>query len=130
MNKAELEKKHLSELHLLAAEAGVEKYRMLTKGELIERLAGENGSPSAAAPSTERGADEEREERPRRRRRRRTGSPAVSDQIEKGEEPEERKEEPRERRDRPEKAPEREPAPEPVVLRTSNDQLRRLTSAT
>jgi transcription termination factor Rho len=120
MNKAELEKKHLSELHLLAAEAGVEKYRMLTKGELIERLAGENGSsPSAETSSAaETGGNEEREERPRRRRRRsRAGSPAVSDQIEKGEDPEERKEEPRkqesrERRDRPEKAPERAPAPE------------------
>ncbi len=43
MNKAELEKKHLSDLHLLAAEAGVEKYRMLTKGELVERLAEGNG---------------------------------------------------------------------------------------
>ncbi|MDQ2631275.1 MAG: Rho termination factor N-terminal domain-containing protein [Actinomycetota bacterium] len=116
MNKAELEKKHLSELHLLAAEAGVEKYRMLTKGELVERLAGENGA-SAEAPAAERSAEgEEREERPRRRRRRRrTGSPAVSDEVEKGEEPkEDRDEQPREPRDRPEKAPEREPAPEPA----------------
>jgi transcription termination factor Rho len=126
MNKAELEKKHLSELHLLAAEAGVEKYRLLTKGELIEQLAGENGSsPSAEASSdAETGGNEEREERPRRRRRRsRTGSPAVSDEIEKGEEPEARKEEPRkqeprERRDRPEKAPERAPAPEPTASAT------------
>ena len=31
MNKAELEKKNLSDLHLLAAEAGVDKYRMLSK---------------------------------------------------------------------------------------------------
>ncbi|HEV2726845.1 MAG TPA: Rho termination factor N-terminal domain-containing protein [Solirubrobacterales bacterium] len=121
MNKAELEKKHLSELHSLAAEAGVEKYRLLSKNELVERLASENGdSPSAEAPPARTGGDEEREERPRRRRRRRTGSPAVSDEIEKGEEPEERKEEPREQkprepRDRPEKAPEREPAPEPAA---------------
>jgi hypothetical protein len=100
MNKAELEKKHLSDLHLLAAEAGVDKYRMLTKTELVERLAGGNGAPAA-----ERG-DGERSERPRRRRRSRgTGSPAVAD----------REEPRRERRDRPEKAPEREPAPEPVA---------------
>jgi transcription termination factor Rho len=128
MNKAELEKKHLSELHLLAAEAGVERYRMLTKGELVDQLAGENGSassaaaPAAATPSAERGGEEEREERPRRRRRRRTGSPAVSDEIEKGEEPEEkpepkseeREEKPREEepRVRPERSPEREPAAE------------------
>ena len=32
MTKAELESKHLSELHALAAEAGVERYRMLTRG--------------------------------------------------------------------------------------------------
>ncbi|HST69917.1 MAG TPA: Rho termination factor N-terminal domain-containing protein [Solirubrobacterales bacterium] len=122
MNKAELEKKHLSELHLLAAEAGVEKYRLLSKSELVDRLAGENGSsPSAEPPSAEKGGDKERDERPaRRRRRRRTGSPAVSDEIEKGEKPEERKEKPREQaprepRDRPEKAPEREPAPEPAA---------------
>jgi transcription termination factor Rho len=120
MNKAELEKKHLSELHQLAAEAGVEKYRMLSKSELIEQLAGENGSSPGKAPaasrsrSTQRDEGEEREERPRRRRRRRTGSPAVSDGIEKGEEPGERKPESREPRDRPEKAPEREPAPEPT----------------
>jgi transcription termination factor Rho len=122
MNKAELEKKHLSELHSLAAEAGVEKYRLLSKTELVERLAGENGdSPSSEPPATKRGEGEEREERPRRRRRRsRAGSPAVSDEVEKGEEPQRAKEreevrEPREPRDRPEKAPEREPAPEPAA---------------
>lgn len=127
MNKAELEKKHLSELHLLAAEAGVEKYRLLTKTELIDQLAGGNGSsPSAAeAPPAETGGGEEREGRPpRRRRRRRTGSPAVSDEVEKGEEPEERKEKPREPRHRPEKAPEREPAPEPAA-ETSRPRRRR-----
>ncbi|HEU5064082.1 MAG TPA: Rho termination factor N-terminal domain-containing protein [Solirubrobacterales bacterium] len=123
MNKAELEKKPLSELHSLAAEAGVERYRMLTKGELVERLADANGDSAAEAVPAERG-EEEREERPRRRRRRRrTGSPAVSDQIEKGGGPDEgegeepakprREEEPAEPRDLPERAPEREPAPEP-----------------
>jgi len=92
MNKTELEKKPLSELHLLAAEAGVEKFRMLTKAELVEKLAGGNGGSAAAAPPAERGGEKERKERPPRRRR-----------------------EPRERRDRPEKAPEREPAPEPTA---------------
>jgi len=88
MNKAELEKKPLSELHLLAAEAGVERYRMLSKGELVERLADGNGASAAAEAPAERGG-EEREERPRRQRR--------------------------ERRDRPEKAPERKPASEPAA---------------
>lgn len=87
MTKAELEKKRLSDLHLLAAEAGVEKYRMLTKSELVERLAGENGDGGESKAK-------ERSERPPRQRRDR---------------------EPRERRERPEKAPEREPAPEPAA---------------
>lgn len=70
MNKAELEKKPLSELHLLAAEAGVPKYRMLSKSELIERLAGGDGDAPAAEPA-ERSGGEGRQERPRRRRRER-----------------------------------------------------------
>jgi transcription termination factor Rho len=140
MNKAELEKKHLSELHLLAAEAGVEKYRLLTKGELIERLVGGNGA-SAAPRSAEGGRrggkqnesekgreGEERGERPRRRRRRRTGSPAVAEEIEEGgspgggaregEEPRprgprERNREPRQREERPRERRDRpEKAPE------------------
>lgn len=81
MNKAELEKKHLSDLHLLAAEAGVPKYRMLSKRELIDQLAGGNGGAPTAAPAKAE-KREERGERPRRRRR-----------------------------ERPDKAPERERAP-------------------
>src|SRR4051795_428348 len=46
MNKAELESKHLSELHALAADAGVERYRMLPRAELIEKLAGGDGGGS------------------------------------------------------------------------------------
>jgi hypothetical protein len=114
MNKAELEKKHLSELHLLAAEAGISKFRMLTKSELVEQLAGENGASAAAAaePADSGGRGKEGGERPRRRRSRRTGSPAVADGVEKGKAPTKKaSEERRERRDRPEKAPERAPAP-------------------
>jgi len=99
MTKTELEKKHLSELHLLASEAGVEKYRLLTKSELIDRLAEGNGDGDAAEEKAE-----ERQERPRRRRR--SGGSGSR-------EPRERSD--REPRDRPEKAPEREPAPEPVA---------------
>lgn len=90
MNKAELEKKPLSDLHLLAAEAGVPRYRMLSKRELIDRLARGNGD----APAAGRDRSEKRPDRPRRQRR-------------------ERSEKPRESRVRPEKAPEREPTPEP-----------------
>jgi transcription termination factor Rho len=116
MTKTELERKHLSDLHLLAAEAGVEKYRMLTKSELIDKLSKGNGEGAAKEErSSEAGA--EREARPpRRRRRSRTGSPAVADSAK---EPKEdaREEQPREPRTRPEKAPEREPAPEPAGRR-------------
>jgi hypothetical protein len=147
MSKAELEKKSLSELHLLAADAGVPKYRLLSKAELVDRLAGGGGGSAGttAAPAKREGGREERpggegrgrEERPRRRRRR-TGSPAVSEEIEKGEAEEgkaERREEPRqprqpreprqprqprERTPKPEKAAEREPAPEPA--RTAGEE--------
>ena len=38
MTKAELESKHIAELHALAAEAGVPGYRMLRREDLIEKL--------------------------------------------------------------------------------------------
>jgi transcription termination factor Rho len=125
MTKAELEKKPLSDLHLLAAEAGIEKFRMLTKGELVDRLAEGNGDGSSESREPEAKAAGEGEEQPRRRRRRRrTGSPAVSDEIEEGEEPE-REEKPREQRKPPERQPEREPAPEPEPAAESPRPRRR-----
>ena len=56
MTKTELESKHLSDLHQLAADAGVERYRMLTRTELIDALsdgdddggAGDSGSGSGS----------------------------------------------------------------------------------
>jgi hypothetical protein len=71
MTKTELESKHLSDLHQLAADAGVERYRMLTRAELIERLSDGDGDDSGSSASS-RGGEEERD-RPRRRRRRSTG---------------------------------------------------------
>lgn len=95
MTKTELEQKHLSDLHLLASEAGIEKYRLLTKSELIDKLAeGNGGGASSEKPK-------ERQERPRRRR---SESPREPREARK----------PRQPRERPEKAPEREPAPEPA----------------
>jgi hypothetical protein len=70
MTKTELESKPLSDLHQLAAAAGVERYRMLTRAELIGRLSGGDGDDGAAAPRSGSAGDEERGERPRRRRRR------------------------------------------------------------
>jgi len=69
MNKAELEKKPLSDLHALAAAAGLPKYRLLTKAELVEQLAAGNGNGAAV---------EEREERPRQRRRSRRASSSAA----------------------------------------------------
>lgn len=77
MTKAELESKHLAELHSLAAEAGVERYRMLPRAELIEKLAGGgSGSSREASPSRRsssspsRAGGEQRDRPPRRRRSR------------------------------------------------------------
>lgn len=69
MTKTELESKHLSDLHKLAAAAGVERFRMLSRAELIERLSDGNGDDAGSAPR-EADGEEERAERPRRRRRR------------------------------------------------------------
>jgi transcription termination factor Rho len=113
MNKAELDKKSLSDLHRLAAEAGVEKYRMLTKTELVERLASGNGDAVAKAPAAKKG--EGGGERPRRRRRSgRSGSSAAGADSGGGGRQE------RPPRQRPEKtserkAPERTPKPEPAA---------------
>ncbi len=52
--KTELESKHLAELHELAADGGVERYRMLSRAELIEKLAG-GESKGAPKPKGERG---------------------------------------------------------------------------
>jgi hypothetical protein len=68
MTKTELESKHLADLHQLAAAAGVERYRMLTRAELIDRLSDGDGGDSA--PSAGSNGDKERSERPRSRRRR------------------------------------------------------------
>jgi hypothetical protein len=76
MTKAELDKKPLAELHTLAADAGVERYRMLPRPELIAKLAGDAGGSSGdrpSPPSGERGeggrGEGARRERPPRRRR-------------------------------------------------------------
>ena len=61
MTKTELESKHLADLHKLAAAAGVERYRMLTRAELIERLSDGDGGDSA--PSAGSNGDKERGER-------------------------------------------------------------------
>jgi hypothetical protein len=71
MNKTELESKHLAELHSLAAEADVPRYRMLRREELIEKLSDGNGK--AETSEKPRGDRPPRRERPPRQRRERSG---------------------------------------------------------
>ena len=72
MTKTELESKKLSDLHQLAAAAGVERFRMLSRTELIERLSDGNGDEGGSA--SPRSDAEQGRERPRRRRRRSSAS--------------------------------------------------------
>lgn len=76
MNKAELESKHIAELHALAAEAGVSGYRMLRREELIEKLL--DGKPSKGASRPPR---EKRERPPRRQRERAPRKPAEPEPV-------------------------------------------------
>ncbi|HEV7564098.1 MAG TPA: Rho termination factor N-terminal domain-containing protein [Solirubrobacterales bacterium] len=113
MTKAELESKHLSELHALAAEAGIAKYRMLTRAELIGQLGDGDGggtaAPERSAPS--RSSSEARERPPRPRRRRRSGAAADEAPSRGSREPRGNREPRQPRQDR---APAEEPpAPEP-----------------
>jgi hypothetical protein len=76
MNKTELESKHLSELHSLAAEADVPRYRMLRREELIEKLSdGDGKAAQSEKPRGDRPPRRERSsrERPPRQRRERSG---------------------------------------------------------
>jgi len=91
MTKAELESKHIAELHALAAEAGVPNYRMQRREDLVEQLL-------EGEASVEEKPEREKRERPPRRRRER---PA-------------RERAPRESR-RPEPREPREQAPAPVA---------------
>jgi len=69
MTKAELDSKHLSELHTLAAEAGVPRYRMLRREELVEKLLSGKSAKSSGSERSER-TPQKRDRPPRRRRER------------------------------------------------------------
>jgi len=117
MTKAELESKSLSELHSLAAGAGVERYRMLPRPELVAKLAGgdsgqgSSSSRQGSSPSPSSGSGSEQRDRPPRRRRSRGGRKPTSGGERSGQESG------REPRSRPEPAsePEPTPAPEPAA---------------
>lgn len=107
MTKAELEKKPLSDLHALAAESGVERYRMLSRSELIERLSGGEAEPGSRASAPR----PQRRERPQRQRRERP----------------QRERPPRDRAPEqapPERAPEPTPAPPEEAPRSAAEEAR------
>lgn len=84
MPETDLATKHLADLHQLAREQGVKRFRMLTRAELIEALGGE---PPASGGDRDEGADSERPDRGeggarRRRRGRRGGSRGRGEQAE------------------------------------------------
>jgi transcription termination factor Rho len=109
MTKAELESKHLAELHAMAAEAGVERYRMLPRDELVAKLADGDGAKAEGGerPSRER-PPRSRRERPAREGGRERGGRQRQprDRAPK----EERKPEPAERSPAAEVEPEAAPA--------------------
>jgi hypothetical protein len=101
MNKTELDSKHIAELHSLAAEAGVPRYRMLRREELIEKLL--DGKPAQGGGREPRGEGAPKRERPPRRRRERSGADRPP-----------RDREPRERPSR-ERAPKEDAAAQPAA---------------
>jgi len=111
MTKAELESKHLAELHTLAAKADVPRYRMLPREELVEKLAGGGGGkPEGGERSSRERPPRSRRERPERDRGGRQRPPR--DRAAR----EERKPEPSAG---PEPAPDPEPAAAPVSSSSS-----------
>jgi transcription termination factor Rho len=126
MNKSELESKHIAELHALAAEAGVPRYRMLRREELVEKLLDGKPAKAASPPAREKSgagekaqAGERRERPPRRRRERSTAERPRRDRP------------PRERPEKepataaPAKPPPAAPAPEPAVPAAEPERPRR-----
>src|SRR5690348_17453171 len=97
MTRAELESKPLAELHALAAERGVDRYRMLSKAELVDQLAG--GDSGGGDEKAARPRNESRGDSGRRRQRDRERRPRQRDRGERGGQRRERRDE--------------KPAPEP-----------------
>jgi transcription termination factor Rho len=117
MTKAELEAKHLAELHSLAAEIGVPRYRMLSRAELIDELSEEGSGPAPRGGRSRSGGGprqgSEQRERPQQRRRR-SGSAGGRERANRERSGRDRPDrERRERKPRPEPTPP-EPTPEPA----------------
>jgi hypothetical protein len=122
MTKAELESKHIAELHELAADAGVERYRMLPRAELIDKLAGGSGG-GAPKPKRERSSGDSGQRRQRNRNRKpRDGR---GDREPRGDRPE-RKPREGQKSEREQPAPPREPAaPAPTLAAPAAERPKR-----
>ena len=82
MKEAELGDKHLADLHALAAERGLDGYRLMRREKLVEELAAaETGSLGGDGETTER------RPRPRRRSRRRGAAAKGAGRDEPSEDP-------------------------------------------
>jgi hypothetical protein len=135
MNKAELDSKPLSDLHKLAADAGVERYRMLSRGELVEKLQGGGSGQSSersqgsrgsqGSQRTPRSGSSEQGDRPPRRRRGGGGRKPASDGEGSGREPRRDTRPKREPAAAPEPTPAPEPAPSAPAAATPTDSAAR-----
>lgn len=108
MTKAELESKHLAELHELAADAGVERYRMLSRAELVEKLTGGESGSKPKAKGEPRGGDAGSRRQRDRSRKPRDGRSERKPRESRGGGREERSKE-REPREKPAERPEPKP---------------------
>lgn len=101
MSNTELESKPLAELHALAAKAGVPRYRMLRREELIEKLAGGGSAEKPRERRESRSRRDSRRPRERKPRERAESRERAEPTYEKGPEtPAEEKRRPRRRRRR------------------------------
>jgi len=120
VNKSQLESKHISELHALAAEAGVERYRMLSRAELIEKLADGGGKPRSKPKGDRSGGGRDRgRQRDRDRGRDRERKPR-----ERREQPKQERE-PKRERPKPEQPKPEQPAPQPAAEQPKPKRKRR-----
>ena len=133
MTRAELESKSLAELHALAAEQGVEGYRMLSKGELLDRLAGGDSGAGSSRKSESRSGSgggarrqRDRERKPRQSRQRDRGGRGERDG--RGGQGRERQGEKRASESKPKpksSPPERQAEAEPAAAAFPSDKPRR-----
>ena len=122
MTKAELDSKHIAELHALAAEAGVPRYRMLRREELIEKLL--DGKPAQAEREPRDEGAPKRERPPRRRRERSSADRPPRDRPPRDRPPREKRA-PKEDAAAPPAAPEPPPEPTPGPSVAESERPRR-----